>query len=123
MHRAGSSTPLTGRMPRSSKRRSIDLDHLIVPAISVFEVYRFVLRERGKPVALMLAVTMLQGRVVDLDAGTAVEAAALAATLGLPMADAIIDTVAQMHRATLWTQDADFRDIEGARFIPARSAR
>lgn len=100
-----------------------DLDHLIVPAISIFEVYRFVLRERGRPVALTLAATMRQGTVVDLDAGTAVEAAELAATLGLPMADAIIYTVAQMHRAILWTQDAHFRDIEGVRFIPAHSTR
>lgn len=100
-----------------------DVDHLIVPAISIFEVYRFVFRERGRQLALTLAASMRQGRVVDLDAGLAVEAADLAATLGLPMADSIIYAVAQMHRATLWTQDADFRELEGVRFIPAGSAR
>ena len=100
-----------------------DVDHLIVPAISIFEVYRFVLRERGRQVALTLAASMRQGRVIDLDAGLAVEAAELASTLGLPMADGIIYTVAQMHRATLWTQDADFRHLEGVRFIPSGGAR
>jgi predicted nucleic acid-binding protein len=100
-----------------------DLDHLIVPAISIFEVYRFVLRERGREVALILAASMRQGRVVDLDAGLAVEAAELASSLGLPMADGIIYTVAQMHRATLWTQDSDFRDLEGVEFVPPHGAR
>jgi len=100
-----------------------DVDHLIVPAISIFEVYRFVLRERGRQVALTLAASMCQGRVIDLDAGLAVEAAELASSRGLPMADGIIYTVAQMHGATLWTQDSDFRGLEGVQFVPPRGAR
>ena len=100
-----------------------DVDHLIVPVISIFEVYRFVLRERGRQLALTLAASMRQGRVINLDAGVAVEAAELASTHSLPMADSIIYTVAQMHRATLWTQDADFRDLDGVRFVPSGGAR
>ena len=55
-----------------------DFDRLIVPASSIFEANRVALRERGQPVALTLAATMRQGRVVDLDACAAVEAAELA---------------------------------------------
>jgi len=100
----------------------LDTRHLVVPSISIFEVYRFVLRERGRGAALTLAASMRQGKVVDLDAGLAVEAAELAASLRLPMADAIIYMVARAHEATLWTQDTDFRDLEGVRFVTARDA-
>jgi toxin FitB len=101
----------------------LDTRHLIVPSISIFEVYRFVLRERGRDAALTLAASMRQGKVVDLDAGSAVQAAEFAASLRLPMADAIIYTAARTHEATLWTQDTDFRDLEGVKFVPARGSR
>ncbi len=101
----------------------LDPGRLIVPSISVFEVYRYVLRERGRPLALTIAASMRQGTVVDLDAGLAVEAAELAASLGLPMADSIIYAVARLHGAVLWTQDADFSGLEGVEFIPRGSAR
>jgi predicted nucleic acid-binding protein len=101
----------------------MDLEHLVVPAIAVFEVYRYVHRERGREAALIVAASMRQGRVVDLDAGLAVEAAETAAAHGLPMADGIIYTVAQLYEAVLWTQDADFRDLDGVKFIPPQRAR
>jgi predicted nucleic acid-binding protein len=99
----------------------VDLEHLVVPVISVFEVYRYVLREKGREAALAVVASMRQGRIVDLDAALAVEAAETAVTHGLPMADGIIYAVAQLHGAVLWTQDADFRDLQGVRFIPARA--
>lgn len=101
----------------------LDTRHLLVPAISIFEVYRFVLRERGRDAALTLAASMRQGKVVSLDAGLAVEAAELATSLRLPMADAIIYTVARLHEAMLWTQDTDFRDLEGVNFVAAHGGR
>jgi toxin FitB len=97
-----------------------DMEKLVVPTISIFEVYRFALRERGRETALALAATMRQGRVVDLDAGLAVEAAELATSLRLPMADAIIYTIARVEEATLWTQDAHFRGLEGVEFVASR---
>jgi predicted nucleic acid-binding protein len=101
----------------------LDTRHLVVPSISIFEVYRFVLRQRGRDEALTLAASMRQGRVVDLDAGLAVEAAELAVSLRLPMADAIIYAVARAHEATLWTQDTDFCDLDGVHFVAARGTR
>jgi len=91
-------------------------ESLIVPSISVFEVYRYVLRNRGRTDALAVAASMRQGRVVDLDAGLAVEAAEVGASLKLPLADSITYAVAQAHEATLWTQDSDFDGLEGVRF-------
>jgi predicted nucleic acid-binding protein len=98
----------------------LDTANLVVPSISVFEVYRFVLRERGREAALTLAASMRQGTVVDLDAALAVEAAELAQAHRLPMADAIIYSVARVHEATLWTQDADLRGLDGVKYVAAK---
>lgn len=97
-------------------------DELIVPAISLFEVFKRVLQQRGEDQALQASAAMQQGRVVDLDTALALEAARLSATLKLPMADSIILATARAHDATLWTQDADFRDLADVKFVAAQSA-
>ena len=95
-----------------------DADELLVPSISVLEVYRYVLRQRGRQDALQAAATMRQGRVVDLDEGMAIEAAELGAALKLPLADCIIYATTLATEAELWTQDADFDGLESVRFRP-----
>ena len=54
-----------------------DMAHLLVPTICLLEVFKLTLRERGENAALRSLVTMRRGRVVDLDADIAVEAARL----------------------------------------------
>ena len=93
-----------------------DATELIVPSITVLEVYRYVLRHRGRQEALQAAATMRQGRVVDLDEGLAIEAAELGASLKLPMADSIIYATTSAAEAELWTQDADFDGLDSVRF-------
>ena len=90
---------------------------LIVPAISIYEVFKRVLQQRGKDAALQAAATMQQGRVVDLNATLALEAASLSHELRLPMADSIILATARAHKAVLWTQDEDFKGISGVRYV------
>ncbi len=93
-----------------------------MPAISLFEVFKRVLQQRGEDSALQASAAMQQGRVVELDATLALEAARLSATLKLPMADSIILATARAYSATLWTQDADFRDLADVQFVAARAA-
>lgn len=100
------------------ERPLLEKHKLVVPTISISEVYRYVLRERGRPHALEVAAVMRQGNVVDLDAELAVEAAEQSTLHRLPMADAIIYTIARIHEATLWTQDADFQGLEGVQYLP-----
>ena len=38
----------------------------------------------------------------------------------LPLTDSVILATARHCRATIWTQDSDFQDIEGVKFIPKR---
>ena len=90
---------------------------LVVPSITITEVFKHVLRQRGEEAALVVAAHMNQGRVVPLHADLAMEAARLGVTHKLPLADSIIYATAQQHRATLWTQDGDFEGLPGVRYL------
>ena len=90
---------------------------LIVPTVSLYEVFKHVLREESRAKALEAVAYMKQGRVVDLNATLALEAARTSHMLKLPMADSMILATARAHGAELWTQDRDFENIEGVRYI------
>lgn len=90
---------------------------LLVPSLSLYEVFERVLTQRNENDALQAVALMQQGTVVDFDSTLAIEAAKLSVVEGLPMADSIILATARRHGATLWTQDADFERITGVRCI------
>lgn len=94
---------------------------LIVPSISLYEVFRRVLQQRSENDALQAAALMQQGRVVDLTGALALAAARLSANTKLPMADSIMLATAHAHDATLWTQDADFTAIADVKYIAKRA--
>ena len=80
------------------------------------------LQQRDESDALQAVAAMQQGRVVDLDVAIALRAAKVSAMSKLPMVDkptagSIMLTTAQMHDATLWTQDADFEGLDGAQYV------
>jgi predicted nucleic acid-binding protein len=90
---------------------------LVIPTLSLYEVFKRVLQQKGESEALQAITVMHQGIVVDLDASLALNAAQTSVKLGLPMADSIMLATARAYGATLWTQDADFANIEGVRYI------
>jgi toxin FitB len=98
-----------------------DVSGLLVPSISVYEVFKRVLLDRGEGAALQAAALMQQGEVVELSSASALAAARLSVEAKLPMADAIILSVARSRGATLWTQDADFEGMAGVQYVSARS--
>lgn len=91
-----------------------DVGSLVVPVITIYEVFKKVLRERGEGDALQVASLMQSGEVVDLDLPLAMDAA----HLKLPLADSIIYATAMSRGATLWTQDDHFKDLPGVRYFP-----
>jgi len=93
-----------------------DTDRL-VPTISIFEVFKKVTKERGEDLALQAVALMLQGRVVALDVSISLTASKISLELNIPMADSIILATARLHKATLWTQDADFCGLDGVRYF------
>lgn len=94
---------------------------LVVPAITLYEVFKRVLGERGEDDALRAVAQMSQGQIIDVDATLALNAARLSLIHRLPMADSLILATARRFDATLWTQDADFEELENVRYVSARS--
>ncbi len=89
---------------------------LVVPSITLFEVFKRVYQQRGEGPALQAVALMQQGQVVDLDSPLAVAAAKLSSDAKLPLADSVVLATARRHEATLWTQDADFDGLPGVRY-------
>lgn len=102
--------------PLSDERR------LVVPTVSIYEVFRVVLRQRGEDDALRAATAMDRGREIPLSSALALEAARLAHEMRLGMADGIILASARFAGATLWTQDADFKGMPDVRYFPKAKA-
>ncbi len=93
-----------------------DTANLVVPSITLFEVFKRIRTLRDSEIALRAVSQMRRGKVVDLDADLAVAAADLSADLRLALADSVILATARSHEATVWTQDADFEGIEGVEY-------
>jgi predicted nucleic acid-binding protein len=89
---------------------------LIVPTLSLYEVFKRVLQQRSENEALQAVAVMQQGRVVELDARLALAAARLSLQHRLPLADSVMLATAREHDATLWTQDAHFEGLDGVRY-------
>lgn len=90
---------------------------LVVPSITLLEVFKRISQQRDESVALGYVALMQQSTVVDLDAALALRAAALGVRHKLPLADSIVYATAQATGATLWTQDADFEGLANVKFF------
>ncbi len=97
-----------------------DTASLVVPTVTIYEVFKVVLRESDENDALQAAVAMQRGKVVDLSAPLAITASRLSLEHDLPMADSIILATAKEFNAILWTQDSDFEKISGVKYFPKK---
>ncbi len=89
---------------------------LIVPTISLYEVFKRVMQQRSENEALQVIAVMQQGRVAELDQRIALEAAHLSIVHALPMADSVMLATARVNGATLWTKDAHFKGIKNVKY-------
>lgn len=90
---------------------------LLVPVISIYEVFKVVLREAGENPAMQAIAAMRKGKVIELTGSLAMSAAKLSLQHQLPMADSLILATALAHEATIWTQDAHFRNLPGVKYF------
>lgn len=91
----------------------LDEENLIVPVITVYEVFKKVLREQGESQAFQIACQMQNGTTVDLNLSLALGAA----KHSLPLADSIIYATTLHYQATLWTQDQHFADLPNVKYF------
>jgi predicted nucleic acid-binding protein len=93
---------------------------VVVPAVIIYEVTRWLLAHNRAAVAQRAREAMEQMQLVPLDGNLASRAARVAIEHKLAMADAIILATALEHDAELWTQDSDFAGRPGVRLFEKR---
>ncbi len=91
---------------------------LVVPTLSLYEVFKRILQQRNETEALRAIAVMQQGTVADLTVSVALSAARISVDLRLPMADSMMLATAHVFRAVFWTQDVDFKGMERVRYVP-----
>jgi predicted nucleic acid-binding protein len=98
-----------------------DLEKLLVPSVTLTEVFKSIMRQRGENAALQVVAHMQQGKVVALDSALAINAAVFGLKYKLPPADSIIYATASKFSAVVWTQDADFKALPDVQYFPVVS--
>jgi predicted nucleic acid-binding protein len=98
-----------------------DDQQLLIPTVCLYEVFKITLSRAGEDEALRVAGLMSFGQFIDFDRQVALVAAPISTRYQLAMADSVIYAIAQMHNATLWTQDAHFKDLPGVRYIEKKA--
>ena len=98
------------------------IEELLIPTITITEVFKNILRQRGEESALQAIAHMEQGKVISLDNELSRDAAYYGVEYKLPLADSIVYATAQKYSATLWTQDADFKGLKNVKFYPKSKA-
>ncbi|XDD42472.1 type II toxin-antitoxin system VapC family toxin [Leptospira sp. WS60.C2] len=90
---------------------------LLVPSLSLFEIFKKVYKENVEDFALKVVAHMQLGKVIQLDSSIAIYAAKLSVEKSIPMVKSIIYATARLHKAMLWTQDNDFIGLSGVKFF------
>ena len=93
---------------------------IIVPAIIITEIRKFIIRERSHEEAEEVTRSLLASIVVQFDEQVALSAADLSIKHKLPLADSIIYATALNQNATLWTQDIDFKGLPNVKYFPKK---
>lgn len=94
-----------------------DTQQLLVPVASIVEVFSCIARQRGEGDALQAITAMQEGAVAELTVSVALESARLGLEDHLTMAESILVATARTHRATLWTQNPNLKNLEGVRYV------
>jgi toxin FitB len=106
-----------GPLAASYGEHLADLAEILTPAIVLYEVYKWIKRERTEEEALIAAAQIEKTRVVPVTNALALTAADLSLERRLAMADALVYATAVLHDAELITSDADFAALPGVTFL------
>lgn len=87
--------------------------NVITLTVAMYEVYKWIKRERSEEEAVEAVATMKKTHVVDLTEELALTAADLSLAHRLAMADSMMLAAARTYRAELVTADAGFSGVPG----------
>jgi predicted nucleic acid-binding protein len=91
---------------------------LVVPTITLYEVYKKLLAVKDEEYALDVVSYMQTGTVLPLTAALSLSAVQISRVYTVPMADSIIYATSLHCSAVLWTCDKHFKDIPDIRYFP-----
>ncbi|HEX6099165.1 MAG TPA: type II toxin-antitoxin system VapC family toxin [Thermoanaerobaculia bacterium] len=94
---------------------------VITPTVAIYEVYKWIKRQRSEDEALTAIATMKKTTIADLTEEIALTAADLSLEHGLAMADSMILAVARVNDAHLATTDSGFEGIPGVTVFSKKS--
>jgi predicted nucleic acid-binding protein len=94
-----------------------DLDQVLTPTLVVYEVYRWMKRQRSEEEALVAVAQLDKSHLLPLTATIALTAADLSLEHGLAMADAIVYASGVLNQAPVVTSDSDFAGLPGVIYI------
>ena len=92
-------------------------DQLLVPTIALFEVHKILSRTLAENLVGRCLDVMRLGRVLDFTDARAIAASRVSRQHRLALADAAMYGMALEHKATFWTQDADYDGMSGVRYF------
>ncbi|GHT44715.1 hypothetical protein FACS189454_02860 [Planctomycetales bacterium] len=95
---------------------------LIVPTITVYEVYKKLRSMRDEVYANQFVQQMRRGQIVPLDEALSIQAADISRQYKLPMADSIIYATAQQCQAVIWTADQHFEHLPQVRYFDKKQS-
>lgn len=93
---------------------------VLTPTIAVYEVYKWIKRERSEEEALQAVAAMKKTRIVEVTEEIALAAADLSLSHGLAMADSMMLAVARASSSQLATTDSGFEGVEGVLLFPKK---
>jgi toxin FitB len=90
---------------------------IIISVINLYEIYKKISSEKNENEAIQAIALMQQSKVMDVTDSISILAAKLSTKFKIPMADSIIYATAKIYDAIIWTQDSDFKDLEGVKYF------
>ena len=93
-------------------------NELIVPTITLYEVYKKLLSEKGNEYAVDVVSYMQTGTVIELSADISLSAADISRKYKLAMADSIIYATSLLHSSIIFSCDKHFKDFPNVQFFP-----
>ncbi len=94
------------------------LEQLVVPTICIYEISKVILRESDENHLLQVLAAIQKAKIVPLTTSISTAAAKISLQYKLPMADSIIYATASYFKATVWTQDVDFKGLPNVNYMP-----
>ena len=91
---------------------------LLVTSVNLYEVHRVLSRKLPNHLRDTCLMLMRRVPIIDFNDARAIAAADLSSKYQLAMADAAMYAMAIEHKATLWTQDADYQGLAGVQYLP-----